>query len=137
MPPSEPGATAVLLLAIGVLLALAALSTKATGRTGLPIALVFLAVGMGAGPRGRVDLRGVSFPYREGTAALVLILFDGGLNTHVSTVKRGVRPAALLASLGVAATALLVAVGGRVLGLDWPEAFLVGAVVSSTDAAAV
>src|SRR4051794_37201906 len=138
MPPSEPGATAVLLLAIGVLLALAALSTRATRRTGLPIALVFLVVGMVAGgPVGGIDFRDFGFAYRLGTAALVLILFDGGLNTPLSTVKQGVRPAALMASVGVIGTAGLVALAARALGLGWAPALLLGAVVSSTDAAAV
>jgi cell volume regulation protein A len=138
MPASEPTATAVLLLAMGVLLALSALSTRATGRTGLPIALVFLAVGILAGRAfGKVGFDDFPLAYRLGTTALVLILFDGGLNTPLAVVKQGLRPAAVLASIGVAATAVLVAVAARALGLDWPRAFLLGAVVSSTDAAAV
>jgi cell volume regulation protein A len=138
MPASEPIATAILLLAVGVLLALAALSTRATGRTGLPIALVFLAVGILAGRQfGGIDFDDFGLAYRLGTAALVLILFDGGLNTPSSVLKEGVRPAALLATAGVALTAVLVAVAARALGLGWPAAFLLGAVVSSTDAAAV
>jgi cell volume regulation protein A len=138
MPSSEPVATAILLLAVGVLLALAALSTRATGRTGLPIALVFLVVGILAGREfGGIDFDDFPLAYRLGTAALVLILFDGGLNTPSSVLKEGLRPAALLATVGVAITAVLVAVVARVLGLAWPAAFLLGAVVSSTDAAAV
>src|SRR3954452_380734 len=138
MPASEPTATAVLLLAMGVLLALSALSTRATGRTGLPIALVFLAVGiLGGRAFGKVGFDDFPLAYRLGTTALVLILFDGGLNTPLAVVKQGLRPAAVLASIGVAATAVLVAVAARALGRDGPRAFLLGAVVSSTDAAAV
>ena len=138
MRASEPSATAVLLLAVGVLLALAVLSTRATRRAGLPVALVFLVVGLAAGRQltglGLDDYR---LAYRLGTVALVLILFDGGLNTPASALARGARPAAVLASIGVAATAVLVAVAARACGLAWPQAFLLGAVVSSTDAAAV
>src|SRR6185436_13220063 len=74
---------------------------------------------------------------RLGTLALVLILFDGGLNTSTAALRQGIRPAAVLATAGVAITTGLVAVGARLLGFPWPAAFLVGAVVSSTDAAAV
>jgi cell volume regulation protein A len=138
MPQSEPTATAVLLLAIGLLLALSALSSRATRRTGLPITLVFLAVGILAGRRfGGLVFDDFGLAYRLGTVALALILFDGGLNTPLAVVKQWARPAALLASVGVAATAVLVAVAGRALGFAWPQAFLLGAVVSSTDAAAV
>src|SRR3954468_23813654 len=102
MPVTEPAGTAILLLAIGVLLALAALSTRATRRTGLPIALLFLGVGILAGRQfGGIAFDDFGFAYRIGTSALVLILFDGGLNTPLAVVKRGVRPAALLASVGV------------------------------------
>jgi cell volume regulation protein A len=138
MLPSEPGSTAVLLLAIGVLLALSALSTRATLRTGLPIALVFLGVGILAGRQvGGIAFDDVELAYRLGTAALALILFDGGLNTPWGVVQRSLRPAALLATVGVGATAVLVALAGRFLGLPWGQAFLLGAVVSSTDAASV
>jgi cell volume regulation protein A len=74
---------------------------------------------------------------RLGTIALVLILFDGGLNTTTSSIRKVFYPAALLATVGVAITACVLALLGRLLGLSWPEALLLGAVVSSTDAAAV
>lgn len=138
MGASEPAATAVLLLAVGVLLALSVLSTRATRRTGLPLALVFLAVGVLSGRQfAAIELHDFHLAYRLGMVALVLILFDGGLNTPASALVRGARPAALLASVGVATTAVLVAVAARACGLPWPQAFLLGAVVSSTDAAAV
>ncbi len=74
---------------------------------------------------------------RLGTLALVLILFDGGLNTRFREVRSAAVPALVLATVGVLLTAGLVALAARVLGLAWPQALLVGAVVSSTDAAAV
>src|SRR5205085_4992508 len=75
--------------------------------------------------------------FRLGTLALALILFDGGLNTPLGAVRRVIAPAGVLATVGVVGTAALIAAGAHALGLGWGEAFLIGAVVSSTDAAAV
>jgi cell volume regulation protein A len=77
------------------------------------------------------------FTFRLGTVALVLILFDGGLNTPLTSVREGLKPAALLATAGVVLTSLGVAVGARWFGMSWAHALLLGAIVSSTDAAAV
>lgn len=75
--------------------------------------------------------------FRLGTAALVLILFDGGLNTPLESLRRSLWPAFVLATVGVAVTAGVLAIAVRLLGFSWPAALLLGAVVSSTDAAAV
>jgi cell volume regulation protein A len=75
--------------------------------------------------------------FRLGVVALVLILFEGGLNTPLDSLRRFIAPAGILATLGVAATTVLVALPARAIGLGWGEALLLGAVVSSTDAAAV
>jgi potassium/hydrogen antiporter len=72
-----------------------------------------------------------------GTAALAFILFDGGLNTSLGSVRGVVAPAGVLATLGVILTAFAMAMAGHLLGLDWPTAWTIGAIVSSTDAAAV
>jgi cell volume regulation protein A len=135
----EPGATAALLAAIGLLLALAGLASPVSSRLGVPVLVVFLALGMLAGSEG---LGGIPFDdyalaFRLGTIALVLILFDGGLNTSRTVLRRAAVPATLLATLGVVATAGLVTAAGLALGLTPPVAVLIGAVVSSTDAAAV
>jgi potassium/hydrogen antiporter len=137
--PAEPLTTATLLLTIGLLLGLSALFSRASARAGLPVFLLFLAMGMLAGSEGLggIEFEGYSLSFRLGTLALVLILFDGGLNTSMVSLRQGIRPAAVLATAGVAVTAMLVALGARLLGFPWPAAFLVGAVVSSTDAAAV
>lgn len=137
--PAEPLTTATLLLTIGLLLGLAALFSRASARAGLPVFLLFLGLGMLAGSEGLggIEFEGYGLSFRLGTLALVLILFDGGLNTSMAALRQGVRPAAVLATAGVALTAGLVAVGAWLLGFPWPAAFLVGAVVSSTDAAAV
>lgn len=130
---------AILLAGFGVLLGISVMFSRASARTGLPLTLVFLTIGMLAGSEG---IGGIAFEnYQQafwlGSAALAFILFDGGLNTHWDAVRSVLAPGGLLATLGVATTAALLAVGGHLLGLTWGEAWLIGAIVSSTDAAAV
>lgn len=139
MGTTEPAATAFLLVVLGVLVGLSALFSRASRVTGLPVALLFLAIGMAAGAEGigGIAFQDYGFAFRMGTVALVLILFDGGLGTSMETFRAGLAPAAALATLGVVGTAALVGVSARLFGLAWPEALLLGAVVSSTDAAAV
>ena len=136
---AEPLPTALFLLTLGVLLAASALFARASTRVHVPVALVFLIVGMLAGSDGigGLEFTNVRFTYRVGIIALVLILFDGGLNTPLSVFRTAVKPAAVLATIGVIGTAALVGIAGRLLGLAWPAALLLGAIVSSTDAAAV
>jgi cell volume regulation protein A len=139
MPIEEPQATALLLLTCGLLLAISVLFSRASQRFGVPIALLFLGVGMLAGSEGLggIEFNDYQFAFRIGVIALGLILFDGGLNTPLHAVRRAAGPAGVLATLGVAGTGSLLAVGAHYLGLGWREALLLGAVVSSTDAAAV
>jgi cell volume regulation protein A len=139
MSASEPQATALLLTTGGILLGVSVVFSRASSRTGVPIALLFILVGMLAGSEGlgRIAFDDYRFAFRIGSIALALILFDGGLNTPLSAIRQVAAPAGLLATVGVAAVAGLTAVGAHLLGLGWPEALLVGAVVSSTDAAAV
>ena len=136
---AEPFPTAVALAAAGLLLAASVVVSRASGRLGLPLALLFLVVGMLAGPEaiGRIRFEDYTLTFRVGTVALVLILFDGGLNTELAALRRVIAPAGILATVGVAGTAAITALGARALGFDWPAALLLGAIVSSTDAAAV
>jgi cell volume regulation protein A len=136
---SEPGATAALLTVIGILLAGCAIFTRALDRIGVPVVLIFLVMGMIGGSEGvgGIALDNHQFAFRIGAVALILILFDGGLNTSWRAMRRAAAPAGLLATLGVAGTAALLALIARALGLSWTEAMLIGAIVSSTDAAAV
>jgi cell volume regulation protein A len=136
---AEPARTALGLLAAGLLAAACVLFSSLSRRFGVPVVLVFLALGMLGGSEaiGGVHFEDYSLAFQVGTVALVLILFDGGLNTPLSSVGDALRPAVVLATLGVVGTAALVAVGARLLGFPWREAALLGAVVSSTDAAAV
>jgi potassium/hydrogen antiporter len=136
---SEPLSTAILLSAIGALLAVAGLASPLSGRFGIPTLVLFLGLGMLAGSEGigQIPFDNYSLTFQLGTAGLVLILFDGGLNTSLSVFRQAVVRASLLASVAVLLTALGVAAAGLALGLDPALALLIGAVVSSTDAAAV
>lgn len=138
MVSSVPLELAIALLALGSLIAIAALVTRAS-RPSVPVALLFLGVGMLAGSEG---IGGIAFDdhvlaYQLGTIALVLILFDGGLSTRFAHVRPSLGPAVTLATLGVIVTTAVVAVAAHALGLPWTQAILLGAVVSPTDAAAV
>ncbi len=135
--PVEPLPTAIALVATGVLLAASVLASRTSGRAGVPVALLFLLIGMLAGSAAGIRFDDHRLAFRAGTVALVLILFDGGLSTPLASIRHVLAPAAALATLGVAATALFVAVGARALGLPWLQAGLFGAIVSSTDAATV
>jgi potassium/hydrogen antiporter len=126
---------------LGALLVLAGImSSLVAMRFGAPLLLVFLLLGMLAGEAGPGGLKfdDVRATYVVGSIALALILFDGGLRTRFITFRSVLGPAALLATLGVLLTAALTApVAKYLLGVSWTEALLVGAVVASTDAAAV
>ncbi|MBS4044807.1 MAG: potassium/proton antiporter [Alphaproteobacteria bacterium] len=113
---------------------------SASSRFGVPFLLVFLGLGLlaGEGGPGGIVFNDYQLTYAVGSAALGIILFDGGLRTHFSTVRLVVGPAFVLATVGVVATAGLVGVAAHyALGLGLMESFLVGAIVGSTDAAAV
>jgi potassium/hydrogen antiporter len=135
----EPTATALLLATCGFLLAVSVLFSRASQRIGVPIALIFLVIGMLAGSEGigGIAFADYGFAFRLGSLALALILFDGGLNTPLGAIRRSWAPASVLATVGVALTGALLAVPAHLWGLSWPEALLLGAVVSSTDAASV
>ncbi len=126
---------------LGALLVLAGImSSLVAMRFGAPLLLVFLIVGMLAGEAGPGGLQfdDVRTAYVVGSIALALILFDGGLRTRFATFRSVLAPAATLATAGVLLTAAVTApVAKYLLGMSWTEALLVGAVVASTDAAAV
>src|SRR5437763_5182020 len=124
---------AVLVMA-GILSSLLAL------RFGAPLLLVFLFIGILAGDSGPGQLQfdDVRTTYLVGSVALALILFDGGLRTRFQNIRAVLAPSMVLATVGVLFTALITAPFAKyALDLNWTEAFLIGAVVASTDAAAV
>jgi cell volume regulation protein A len=135
---SEPSSTAVLLSIFGALMAFSVLFSRAAERIGVPVVLLFMVLGMLAGSDGLgVQFDDYEFAFRIGTLALVLILFDGGLNTPYSVLRQGIAPATVLATAGVLGTAAMVALAAWQLRVPVHHAMLLGAIVSSTDAAAV
>lgn len=127
------------LFVAGLLFIIAIVSGKLSGRFGTPLLLVFIAVGMLAGEDGiGIQFSDFSSAYFIGSLALAIILFDGGLTTHRTMVRRAIGPAFAMATLGVVVCAGLV--GSAVVLVfhsSWPEALLLGAVIAPTDAAAV
>ncbi|GAB6900647.1 potassium/proton antiporter [Kineosporia succinea] len=127
------------LLAGPAVLLVAVVAVRLSTGTGLPSLLLYLALGLVIGEGGF----GLQFEDAEltsvlGYAALVLILAEGGLTTRWSTIKPSVAPAALLATVGTTVSVAVAGTGAHyVLSLDWPLALLLGAAISSTDAAAV
>lgn len=121
------------------MLIVAVAAVRLSSRTGLPSLLIYLGIGIVLGQDGL----GVRFDDAEltqvlGYAALVLILAEGGLATRWRDIRPAVPAAAVLSTLGVGISVLVTAAGAHYLiGLDWPPALILGAVVSSTDAAAV
>jgi cell volume regulation protein A len=128
------------LLAAAALVFASVLAGLFSARIGFSFLLVFLAAGVLAGEDGIGGYRFDDFrlSFWVGNVALAVILLDGGLRTSFATFRTGLRPAALLATLGVVLCAGLTALAGMLfLGLEWRLALLLGAIVGSTDAAAV
>ncbi|SDE24139.1 potassium/proton antiporter [Glycomyces harbinensis] len=128
---------AVLIGCVTVLASIAAI--RATHRLGLPALLVFLGIGMLLGEDG------VGIPFEDfelaqvlGTFALALILIEGGLSTRWRAISGQLAPASMLATLGVGVSVTVTALGAHfLLGFGWQASLVIGAVVASTDAAAV
>lgn len=125
---------------VSLLFLISVLSTALTPRLGIPVLLLYLGVGMLAGENGLLGIRydDVDSAYLIGSVALAVILFDGGLRTDPAAFRVALAPALSLATLGVLLTAGIIGVFAVwALGLGWIEALLLGAIVGSTDAAAV
>ncbi|GAA1883108.1 potassium/proton antiporter [Lapillicoccus jejuensis] len=127
------------LLIGSVVLLVAVVAVRLSVRSGVPALLLFLAIGLGIGESGLgIRFDDDALTQVLGYAALVLILAEGGVTTRWSGVRRSVAPAAVLSTVGVVVSVGVVGVAAHyVLHLDWSVAFLVGAILSSTDAAAV
>ncbi|MCL4253716.1 MAG: potassium/proton antiporter [Anaerolineae bacterium] len=130
----------LILLFAGAFLCLAIFASKLAAYSGMPALLLFLGLGMLAGSDG---FGGISFDYPSivqaiGVVALVFILFSGGLDTNWEEIKPVMRRGISLATLGVFITALSVALFVHIFfGFSLYEGLLLGAIISSTDAAAV
>lgn len=128
------------LFASAALVFLCVLSGLFSSRIGFSFLLVFLVAGILAGEDGPGGLRFDNFvlSFWVGNVALAVILLDGGLRTSFANFRTGLRPSLLLATVGVAVSAALTGMVATVLlKLDWYQGLLLGAVVGSTDAAAV
>jgi cell volume regulation protein A len=129
----------LVLLAGSVVLLVAVGAVRLSTRSGLPSLLVYLGIGMFIGEAGL----GVQFSDAQltrilGTCALVVILAEGGLTTRWSSVRTAAPAALVLSTVGVGVSVAVVAVVAHyALDMPWQLALLIGAVISSTDAAAV
>ncbi|HEU5265289.1 MAG TPA: potassium/proton antiporter [Jatrophihabitans sp.] len=127
------------LLAGGAVVLVGIVATRIADSVGLPSLLLYLALGVVLGE----DVFGIKFNSDQvaqdiGIAALAVILIEGGLTTRYSDIRAVIAPAAALASVGVGISTVVTAAGAHyLLGTSWQFALLLGATVSSTDAAAV
>jgi len=128
------------ILLAAILILFGVLSSKLSARLGLPVLVLFLLVGMlaGDGGVGGIEFDNPVAAHALGTLALALILFDGGLHTPLGSIRQVWKPASVLATVGVLVTALITGLSAAFI-LDLPilEGMLIGAIVGSTDAAAV
>ncbi|MBU2863632.1 potassium/proton antiporter [Reinekea forsetii] len=111
-----------------------------THRTGAPILLVFLVLGMLVGEDGiiGVEFNDFNIAFLLGHIALAIIIFDGGLGTRKDSFRVSLKPALSLATVGVLGTAAFTGLAAHfILNVSVLEGFLIGAIVGSTDAAAV
>ena len=127
------------LLVGAIVMLVAILAVRVSVRAGLPSLLIYLFMGVALGESGLgVRFEDANIAHALGVAALVVILAEGGLTTHWPDIKPAMRMGVALATVGVAVSVGIVAVGAHILfGLDWQLAILLGAVTSPTDAAAV
>ena len=133
----EPG---TLILVVGAILLAAVAAAAIAGKAGVPVLVAFLGLGMllGSDGIGGIEFSDAHLARTVGIIGLAIILFEGGITTPWRAIRPVVVPAALLSTVGVViTTAITGVVAHAVFPLGWSAAFLLGAVVASTDAAAV
>lgn len=127
-------------IGIGIVLFISIYASRITSKFGVPLLLIFLILGMLMGSDG---ILGIEFDNPQiaqtiGIIALLFILYDGGLSTHYENIKPVIFEGAMLATLGVFITALIMAICAYLIfDFTFLESLLLGAIISSTDAAAV
>lgn len=131
---------AVLICFTAIIIIICTLLNNASMKIGMPVLLAFILLGILCGNTGIIPINFEDYGFAEDvcTVALIFIMFYGGFGTRWETAKAAALPAGILASLGVVITAGLTGLFCHyALGWDWIESFLMGSVVSSTDAASV
>lgn len=119
------------------MLLVAVAAVRLSVRSGLPSLLLYLGIGVVIGEAG-ISFNSAELTQVLGFSALILILAEGGLTTSWEDIRESVGPSALLSTLGVVVSVAVVAMAAHlVLDVSWTVALLVGAVLASTDAAAV
>lgn len=129
-----------ILLIISVLVLISAALWKLSENLGIPSLLLFLAIGMLAGSDGigKIYFDNVYMAQSIAIVALIFILFSGGLDTKWKIVKPVVWSAVSLSTLGIVLTAVVIGYAVHLLlGFSFSQGLLIGAIISSTDAAAV
>ncbi len=122
------------------LIVLSVVTSKASSRLGIPVLLLFLVVGVLAGSHGLGGIHFTDYALTQklGAFALMFILFSGGMNTDLATIRPVIRPALVLSTLGVIIATVLVGVFALLfLHFSLIEGLLLGATIASTDVAAV
>ncbi|SDQ45429.1 potassium/proton antiporter [Virgibacillus salinus] len=128
------------ILLMALLLIISVLVTKFSTRLGVPSLVLFIGVGMLVGSDGLniIYFDNATIAQLIGIIALVVILFEGGLQTQWTKIKPVLPSALTMATSGVLVTTGIVAVASKyMLGISWLEGLLLGSIVGSTDAAAV
>jgi len=129
-----------ILLLISVLILVSIIMTKLSNNLGLPSLLIFLAIGMLAGTDGPGNIYFDDFRLSQaiGVVALVFILFSGGMDTKWQCIKSAMSGALKLSTLGVVLSALIIGIAlYYIFSFPLFEGLLIGAIISSTDSAAV
>lgn len=128
------------ILLAAILFIAGVLTTRFSTRLGVPSLILFILVGMvmGRDALGIIYFDNAAVAQLIGVIALVIILFEGGLQTDWKEFRPVIVPSLSLATFGVLITSSIVAIAAKmIVGLDWLESLLFGAIVGSTDAAAV
>lgn len=118
---------------------LAAFSSLIAFRFGAPLLLLFLTIGLAAGVDGLgIEFSNFPLAYVVGSLALAVVLFDSGYGTSLQSFRLSAAPALTLSTIGVLLTTLLLGLAAHLLfGFSYLEGLLLGAILASTDAAAV
>lgn len=128
------------ILLIGSVLIIVSIFASKSNQFGIPSLLLFLFVGILAGSEGigQIKFEDTHLSKFIGSIAMVLILFSGGLDTRFSDIKSIWHRGILLSTIGVAGTAIIIGVFVHLITeFSWPECFLLGSIISSTDASTV